>query len=109
MRQFVFFSLILALMAGTASSYTRIVSSIGTSPYWSNTPVPFWINASGYPSITNGSDTEAVRAAFHAWEAVDSANVRFDYRGKTDAHIAAYDGINMVSFTDDSTALPSAA
>jgi hypothetical protein len=69
-------------------------------------PVPFWISEDGYRPITNGSDIQAVLSAFHSWEAVSSADVHFAYRGTTAAHIATYDGINMVSFSDNTTALP---
>jgi hypothetical protein len=94
-------------MTTSAHPYTRITVSSGASPRWSNIPVPFWINENGYPPITNGSDFEAVLASFRTWQAVASANVQVDYRGTTSAHNAAYDGINMISFTDTSTPLGS--
>jgi hypothetical protein len=99
--------LIFILVTATARSYTRITSSSGASPKWADKPIPFWINENGYPPIGNGSDIEAVLESFHTWEAVPTADLRFDYRGKTAAHIAGYDGINMISFTDTTTALPS--
>src|SRR5205085_1034301 len=61
----------------------------------------------GSSQIANGSDIEAILASFHTWETVPSADVRFDYRGRTPANSVGQDGINMVSFADDSSPLGS--
>ena len=104
-----YFALILffSLLSGTAASYTRFVSSSGNSPRWLSMPVPFWINDRGSPQILNGSDFEAILASFRTWENVPSAGIRFDYRGTTPAATVGRDGMNIVSFTDNSTPLGS--
>ncbi len=94
-------------MARSASPYTRITSSSGDSPKWAAMPVPFWINERGLSQITNRSEFEAVLASFRTWEAAPGADVRFDYRGMTSVRSVAHDGINIVSFADDSTPIGS--
>src|SRR5262245_65820061 len=70
-------------------------------------PIPFWINDRGSPQILNGSDFEAILASFRTWENIPSASIRFDYRGTTSAATVGRDGMNIVSFTDNSTPLGS--
>ena len=74
-------------------------------PKWETLPIPFWVNERGLSQIANGSEFEAVQLSFRTWEAVPSADVRFNYRGLTPIRSAAHDGINLVSFADDSTPL----
>ena len=70
-------------------------------------PIPIWINDRGSPQILNGSDFEAILASFRTWENIPSASIRFDYRGTTPAATVGRDGMNIVSFTDNSTPLGS--
>src|SRR2546430_6243719 len=70
-------------------------------------PVSYWINDRGAPQISNGSEFGAIQAAFQTWQNVPSADVRFIYRGTTAARTVGRDGMNVVSFTDDSTPLAS--
>jgi hypothetical protein len=70
-------------------------------------PVPFWINDRGSPQILNGSDFDAIFASFHTWENIPSADIRFDYRGTTPVATVGRDGMNIVSFIDNSTPLGS--
>ena len=92
MKRYGFFFLItFLLVAPNAVSYTRITSASGDSPKWETMPVPFWINERGSPQITNGSDFEAVLASFRTWEAVPTADIHFDYRGRTSARSVAHD------------------
>jgi len=101
------FIVVFGLMTASVAAYTRITSSSGHSPRWAAMPIPFWINQRGYPSIANGSDTAAVLASFRTWQAIPSADIRFDYRGPTSASTVGHDGVNMVSFVDTSTPLGS--
>ena len=70
-------------------------------------PVSYWINDRGSPQISNGSEFGAIQAAFQTWQNVPTADVRFIYRGTTAARTVGRDGMNVVSFTDDSTPLGS--
>ncbi len=94
-------------MARIAASYTRVTSPSGDSPKWAAMPVPIWVNNLGSFPITNGSDFAAVQAALTTWENVASAAVQFDYRGPTTAQTVGYDGINLITFSDDTTPLGS--
>ena len=68
-------------------------------------PVQFWINQNGSPQIANGSEFEAVKAAFQTWQNVSIANVSFQYMGATTVPTVGEDGINVVTFVDDSVPL----
>ncbi len=70
-------------------------------------PVPFWINQSGSPEIANGSEFEAVKSAFQSWQNVSIANVSFLYKGTTPVPTIGQDGLNVVTFIDDSVPLGS--
>ncbi len=86
-----------------ARSYTRITLSTGDMPRWTTMPLSFWVNERGSPQISNASEFEAVFSAFRTWEAVSTADVSFRYRGTTSVRTAGRDGVNLVSFTDDTT------
>jgi hypothetical protein len=65
-------------------------------------PVPFWINQSGSPQIANGSEFPAVQAAFQTWQNVSIANLSFQYMGTTPVSTVGQDGLNVVTFVDNS-------
>lgn len=70
-------------------------------------PVAYWINDRGSPQFSNGSEFAAVHASFQTWQNITNADIRFDYRGTTPARSVGLDGINLISFADDSTPMGS--
>ena len=70
-------------------------------------PVSYWIGESGLSQISNGSEFQAVHAAFQTWQNVQTADVRFVYRGTTSARTVGRDGMNIISFADESMLLGS--
>jgi len=78
LKKYALLSLIL-LCSGYASGYTRITLSSGRTPKWPAMPVSYWIGESGLSQISNGSEFQAVHAAFQTWQNVQTADVRFVY------------------------------
>ncbi|MBI3892960.1 MAG: matrixin family metalloprotease [Candidatus Wallbacteria bacterium] len=72
---------------------------------WSRIPIPYRINPSTpFGNVTAGALTaaDAARAAFGTWAAVASANLAFNDQGSTDLAVPPnIDGVNIVSFADD--------
>jgi len=66
-----------------AAAYTRITASSGQMPKWAALPIPYWINERGYSGITNGSEFNAVHAAFQTWQNIPEAGIQFQYMGTT--------------------------
>ena len=97
----------LLLWSHPGAAHTRITSDKGATPRWLESPIPYSVNDRGLAEIPNGSELVAVRAAFDAWEAVASADVRFDFRGTTSRRSFGKDGINLITFADDSGLLGS--
>ncbi len=65
------------------------------------------IHEDGAPTISDGSDFEAVRAAFQNWTDVSTADVTFVDGGTTTSRYAdAFDGENIVTFSDDAFPFP---
>ena len=65
-------------------------------------PVAFWINQSGSSQIANGSEFQAIQAAFQTWQNVPIANVSFQYKGATPVSTVGQDGMSVVTFVDNS-------
>lgn len=70
-------------------------------------PVSYWINDGGRAGSANGSEFYAVQSSFQTWQDIQSANIRFDYKGVSPARSVGYDGVNLITFADDSTPLGS--
>ena len=70
-------------------------------------PVSYWINERGSSQISNGSEFQAVHASFQTWQDVSTASIGFNYRGTTVTRTVGRDGINLISFADDTTPLGS--
>ena len=70
-------------------------------------PVCYWINVRGLSQIPNGSEFNAVQAAFQTWQDVPTADIQFDYKGTTQCETVGRDGLNLISFADDATPLGS--
>src|SRR4051812_45141149 len=68
-------------------------------------PVPYWINQKGAADIPNDSDLTAVQASFQTWQDIESARIQFLYRGLTPVATVGRDGINLVTFADNSAPL----
>lgn len=65
-------------------------------------PVPFFINAQGLPSVSNGSDFIALQEAFDAWTSVSTSSVAFPASVPTTSIAnAGNDGTNVITFVDD--------
>ena len=110
MKKFFVLSLFILSAAISGAAYTRITQLDGStarSPKWVSMPISYSINARGLSQIANGSEFNAVQASFQTWQDVAAADIRFDYRGTTQVRGVGRDGINLVSFADDSTALGS--
>jgi hypothetical protein len=97
----------LTLLSGKAAAYTLITASNGGVPAWPSMPVPFWINQAGSPQITNGSEFAAIQSAFQTWQNVGNAKVSFSYMGTTPVATVGQDGLNVVTFVDDTVPLGS--
>jgi hypothetical protein len=68
----------------------------------SASPIHFRLSQNGDPSITDGSDLQALRDAFAAWAAVPGANVQLVEDAVTSqTNASATDGINLLTFEDD--------
>jgi hypothetical protein len=78
-------------------------------PKWTLFPIPYWINERGYSGIANGSEFDAVHSSFQTWQNIPAANLLFDYKGTTSARTVGHDGLNLISFADDTTPLGSSA
>src|SRR5207253_10083450 len=70
-------------------------------------PVPYWISEKGSPQISNGSDMAAVQSSFRTWENIQTASIAFSYKGTTPTGTVGRDGMNVVTFTDNSAPLGS--
>src|SRR5216684_1168827 len=104
------YAVLLFMMLGLinrASAYTLIATSTGDQPIWPSMPVSFSINQLGSPQITNGSDFAAVQAAFQTWQNVGIASISLQYGGTTPVSTVGQDGLNVITFVDDSVPLGS--
>src|SRR5262249_49206813 len=102
-----FFIFLFLACCASAFAYTRITTTNGETPKWTLMPVSYWINQKGLSTITNGSEFAAIQAAFHTWELVPSADVHFLYRGTTEVLGVQSDGLNIITFADNTTPLGS--
>ena len=93
--------LMMALSAQSVCGYVRITSSEGLMPRWSQAAIPYVVSEAGSPQVSNGSEFLAVRAAFDTWAAVEEASVQFDYQGTTGVRSAGRDGVNLITFVDE--------
>jgi hypothetical protein len=107
LKKYLILLLAVCFLTGRASAFTPIVASNGQVPTWPAMPIPYWINQSGCPQITNGSEFQAVQAAFQAWQSVSIANVAFQYNGTTTIPTVGEDGRNVVTFVDNTVPLGS--
>ncbi len=86
---------------GNTSEFSKAIGGLQNQTV-SQFPLKYTLNADGVPNITDGSDLNAVRAAFATWAAVSTSTIKFTDGGTTTAKYAnATDGINLVSFEDD--------
>lgn len=102
MKKYFILLLILSAFIGRASAYTLIVSLPQDVPNWTSMPIQYWINQSGSPQISNGSEFQAVQAAFQTWQNVSLASVSFQYMGTTPVSTVGQDGLSVVTFVDNS-------
>src|SRR2546428_12914233 len=68
-------------------------------------PVTFWTNDNGSAQILNGSEFDAIRASFQTWQNIPTADVRFEYKGTTPIRTVGHDGVNVITFADDTIPL----
>jgi YVTN family beta-propeller protein len=86
---------------GSTSEFSKALGGFQDQKLGSST-LRYTLNADGVPNITDGSDLNAVRAAFATWAAIPTAAITFTDGGTTSAKYAnANDGVNLVSFEDD--------
>jgi hypothetical protein len=102
LKKYFIFLLVVSSFAGRATAYTLVQSTTGNVPNWLSMPIQFWINQSGSPQISNGSEFQAVQAAFQTWQNVSIANVSFQYMGTTAVPTVGQDGLSVVTFVDSS-------
>ena len=67
-----------------------------------NFSLDYVINKAGAPTIKGNSDIDAIKNAFQNWENIATSEASFNYKGFTDKRYAAYDSVNLVTFSDDS-------
>jgi len=70
-------------------------------------PIRYWINELGLSQIPNASEFQAVHAGFQTWQNVASANISFSFQGTTPVSAVGRDGVNLVTFQDETTPLGS--
>ena len=80
--------------------HVRTTSPDGVGHEWVSMPIRYVVSEGGLPDVLNGSDFRAIHEAFAAWQAVDSAEVRFEFVGTVPLTAAGKDGINLISFAD---------
>src|SRR5215467_9543173 len=97
-RKFAGLLFCIALLARLASASVLITNQIGQSPLWATMPIAYWISAAGSSQVLNGSEFQAVQAAFQAWQNVPYATVSFKYMGTTPVSTVGHDGLNVVTF-----------
>src|SRR5215472_3413211 len=107
LKKYLILLLALACCVTRAAAYTVITSSTGLSPVWPSMPIEYWINQSGSTQTSNGSEFEAVKAAFSTWQNVSIANVSFHYAGTTPVPTVGQDGLNVITFVDNTVPLGS--
>src|SRR5262249_17095867 len=105
MKRLVVLIFIMLVAAGSAAAYVRITLSNGQSPKCLIMPLTYFVNGRGSSQIGNGSEFLAVRGAFQTWQDVASANVILNYGGTSPVSTIGRDGINLISFSDDTTPL----
>src|SRR5438105_14305918 len=99
--------LAIVMLAGWVSASLPITNQFRQSPLWSSMPIAYWISAAGSSQIVNGSEFPAVQSAFQTWQNVSIATVSFKYMGTTPVSTVGRDGLNVVTFADDSVPLGS--
>ncbi len=107
LQKYFVLALLLLCLAGSAAAYTRITLSGGSSTRFTSEPIEYWINDKGFSQIANGSEFNAVNAAFETWRKVSIAALTIQYMGTTPARGVGRDGMNVISFADGSTPLGS--
>jgi Matrixin/IPT/TIG domain len=107
LKKYAILLLTLLSLINRASAYTPITNSQGNTPVWTSMPVPFWINQMGSPQIANSSEFAAVQAAFQTWQNVGTASISFQYMGATPVSTVGQDGLNVITFVDDTVPLGS--
>ena len=107
MKKYAILLVILLSLISRASAFTLITTTAGDTPVWSTMPVQFWINQMGSPPIVNGSDVAAVQAAFQTWQNVSTASISFQYMGTTPIGTVGQDGLNVITFVDNTVPLGS--
>src|SRR5690349_9053132 len=93
---------VLLLFTKTSRGAVSLLNEYGQQPIWPSMPISFWISAAGSSQINNGSEFPAVQAAFQTWQNVGTASVSFQYMGQTPVSTVGRDGLNVVTFADDS-------
>ncbi len=72
--------------------------------YWGveDATIPYVINSTAAPNITNGTDITAIQNAVSAWLAVPNTNLNVTYGGTTSQGVAnGLDRVNLVTFVDN--------
>lgn len=89
--------------APVANAFVLTKTDSGIPVHWATDLVRFGIAVGGsttMPLDQKGTEFEAIRRAFHSWEAVSASRLRFDYAGRmADEDVPNLDdGINGVRF-----------
>ncbi len=64
---------VVTLIPPVAAAYTRSETEDGEELWWKETRLTYYIDSGGCADMDDGSDFEAIRAAFGAWDAVTCA------------------------------------
>ncbi len=82
------------------SQATQAFVRVGSLARWQALPVPYRINETGLPSLSNGSEFTAIHSAFKTWQDVPTSAVAFVHEGTTEIQNGGNDGTNVISFQD---------
>ena len=90
--------------AGNTSEFSNAIGGAqDQQATGANMPMHWVFHEEGIPYITDSSDFLALHRAFDTWEAITASEVAFEYDGPTtQAKAVANDGINLITFMDES-------
>lgn len=72
-------------------------------------PVRWYLSSDGLPGsgLSNGQLQTLLQNAFDTWEQLPSSRIQFEYAGEIDRNRGGIDGVNLITFTDQSYIFPS--
>lgn len=90
MRLLAFALALAAFFSSHAVAFKRTTTDNGVPLVWGKMPILYFLGKEGSPSVTDGSDLQAVKDAFDVWARVDCAQLSFVFGGLVDNPKAEY-------------------